>query len=121
MTNGVIPFLAQLWLRHVIIAAVPCLLIVIAGRKRARWQRWEIAAFVLPFVVWAVLTITNSTGKTIANAGEAFLISVAIIIAALIRVAVGYKEHQAFYPKALLLLLCCVAVAAYLLTPGLPE
>ena len=114
-------FLVQLWLWHFVIAGVPCLLLVFFGRKRARWQMWEALAFVVPFVLWATLMVANGKGKTLGNAAEVAAISFAIVVAALIRVAVGHKERQPFYPAALLLLLCVVSAGLYFFVPGLPE
>lgn len=116
-----IPFLFLQWLWHMGVAALLCLPLLVFGRKRARWQCWEVLVLVIPFWLWATLMLMGGKDKSMANLGEAWIISLLIPLAALVRVVVGYRDRQPFYPKLLLLLLCGAAVALYLLMPALPE
>jgi hypothetical protein len=110
-----------LWCLHAIIAAVLSSPVLYFGRHRAKWQAYELLALVLPFLVWAVCITAYSQGKSIANLGECFLISIAIPIAALLRVAMGHRKKQWANSAAIILGLCIVAISIYLFTPSLPE
>ena len=114
-------FLLRIWLGQVAIAALLCLPIMFLGRRRVHWRKWEVAAFVVPFWIWGVLMLINGNGKTLANLQEAVVITLAIPLAALVRVAIGDKGHRLFYPVLALLLLCALSAGLYFFVPGLPE
>ena len=116
----IIGLILMLWSCHALIAGVLSAPIVFFGRKRARWQAWELIAFVFPFSLWMLLSFLGSRPKSMANFVEPFYVAVAIPLAALGRVVLGGKkpvEHS----WLLILLLCGVAVATYFVVPSLPE
>lgn len=109
------------WLLHSILAAVLASPLLYFGRHRVTWQPFELLAFVIPFIVWAVLFYAYNKGKSLANIGEWVLISLGIVIAVAIRVAVGHQYDQRAWPACLLFSLIILAVATHRLTPSWPE
>src|ERR1043166_5476517 len=108
----------RLWLMHAGIGLVLTSPILFFGRKRARWEWWELVAIVLPFSLWSGLMFSElSTGKSLANLVECIYISFAVPVVAFVRVWVGGKIHQRRYSAALIGLLCGVAAAVFFLTP----
>ena len=75
--------------------------------------------FVLPFSIWAICMVFIGE-KLLGNLAECLVIALAIPFAFLIRVLLGHQDHEARYSFGLLLALCGVAVAAYVLIPPLP-
>lgn len=112
-----------IWLLHVVIAGVCTAPVVLLGRRRVRWQPWELLVFVLPFTVWAVLMFSDlSTGrKSLANLGEPFYFAAAVPVAALVRVAVGLRISARACAGGLIAGVCGVAVGVFFLVPALPE
>jgi hypothetical protein len=41
--------LIGLWMTHIVLSASVVAPLAILGRRRARWEPWEVLAFVLPF------------------------------------------------------------------------
>ena len=99
-----------LWSVHAAIATVLSAPIVFFARKRVHWRWWELSALVLPFAVWLILMHSElATGrKSIANLGEPYLFSLAIPLAALVRV---WARDSMSEPALPLLLLCYVPVS----------
>lgn len=116
-------FLLIAWLCSVAAAVsyVLSLPLLYLGRKRARWHLWESMGFILPFVIWGAWMMLDGSGKSLANLGECFIISLAPPVAVAIRVMLGHRNRQWLYSSFLIALLCGVAIATYLLTPSLPE
>jgi hypothetical protein len=111
------------WLVHTVIAGVLTAPIIFFGRKRVHWQWWELSAWILPFAVWLFLMFSElSTGKkSLANLGEPFYFSLAIPLAALVRVGVGTRCAERVCSGVLLGMLCGVAAGVFFLVPSLPE
>jgi hypothetical protein len=117
-----IALIGQLWLTHAAVGLLLASPIIFFGRKRARWERWELLAVVIPFSLWLSLMFSHlCTGKSLANLGECFYIGFAMPIVAFIRVWVGGTNHQRAYAASLIGLLCVVAAGVFFLTPPLPE
>ena len=110
-----------LWKMHSVTACTLAAPFVYFGRRRANWHPWELLSFVLPFSIWAGLMAADSSGKSLANMGECLNVSIAIGVAAAIRVLVGSRRWQRTLSLSLLVALCLVAVASYAFTPRLPE
>ncbi len=111
-----------IWLIHVGIAAALSAPIVFFGRKRVHWRSWELLTLVLPFCTWLCLDQSElSLGKSLANLGEPFFFSLAIPVAALVRVAVGTKVNEKIFAGVLIAVLCGVAAAVFFVVPSLPE
>jgi hypothetical protein len=112
----------QLWLIHALIALVLAAPIVWFGRHRADWQWWELFAVVFPFSLWAGLMISDfAVGKSLANVGECIYLSMAVPVAALLRLGFGVTRHRRAYSAFVIALLCVAAVGVFFLTPSLPE
>ena len=111
------------WLIYVLIAGVLASPIVFFGRRRVHWQWWETLVFIIPFFIWMALMLSEfSTGrKSLANLGEFVFISLAIPIAALVRVALGMRVRERVCAGSLFALLCLTAAGVFWLTPMLPE
>src|SRR5690349_5138599 len=60
-------FWLLLWGLHASVALVLSLPLLMAGRQRAGWRRWEAIAFVLPFALWAGLMLHDPSSKPPAN------------------------------------------------------
>jgi len=121
-TTGFAALTVRLWLMHAGIGLILASPIVFFGRRRVMWEWWELLAVVIPFVFWYSLMCSGwSAGKSLANLGECFYISLAIPIVASIRVWLGNKERQRGCAAVLIGLLCVVAVGVFFLTPPLEE
>lgn len=111
-----------IWLMHAGIATTLSAPIFFFGRKRVHWQWWELSAFVLPFAIWLLFMSSEfSTKKSLANLMEPFYFSLAIPLAALLRVAVGTRISERFCAGVLIAVLCAVAAVVFLVVPSLPE
>ena len=75
--------IASLWLAHVVIAGVVVVPVVWFTRRRVQWRWWQLAVFIVPFGVWFALLYAGWRPKTLANLGECFMISGAIVVAAI--------------------------------------
>jgi hypothetical protein len=113
---------ARLWITHAAIGLALASPILFFGRRRARWEWWELLAVIIPFALWTGLMFSDlSTGKSLANLGECVYISFAMPVVAFIRLWFGGTSHQRGYAAALIGVLCGVAAGAFFLTPPLPE
>jgi hypothetical protein len=115
-------YIFVLWLAHAVVAALLSLPVVLLGRHRVCWRRWELLAFVAPFCVWLALPYclyTPSNAKGWDNLIEPLYFSIAVPVAALVRVAIGKRINETFSAAGLIGVLCIVATLVYLLTPNL--
>jgi len=120
--QGRLALYLQLWLIHTLIALVLAAPIVWFGRHRADWRLCELFAVVVPFSLWAGLMLSDfSVGKSLGNLGECIYLSMAVPVAALLRLGFGATSHQRAYSAFLIALLCVTAVGVFFLTPPLPE
>lgn len=95
--------------------------ILIMGRKRARWQSYELLALILPFGVWLVLMWVGDAPKSIANFADCTSLSAGIVVAMIVRCIVGSVKRQALFSSSLIAALMLLAVLTYYLMPSLPE
>ena len=65
--------------------------------------------------------MVDSTGKSLANLGEAFWLGGAAALAPIARVAAGQKVKQNLLAMGLLIGVCSVAIGLWAFVPGLPE
>ena len=114
-----------LWFSHAVTAGVLTWPIVYLGRKRVSWDLTEVFDFIvavtIPFTVWASLMIANSGGKSLSNFGECLIISLAIPVAAAIRVFTDRRMTHWVRSLVLLFSLCAVAIGTYLFMPMLSD
>lgn len=115
--------IALLWLAHAFPAAALAAPLVILGRKRVRWQAWEVAALVLPFAVWSLLMLSELAAgrKTLGNLHEAFAISLAVPLAAALRIALSRRVPDRVCAARTLAGLCAFAAMVFFAVPPLPE
>jgi hypothetical protein len=111
------------WLLNAAFGVLLTLPIVFFSRNRVDWRRWELLAFVLPYVTWTILFFSDlSTGtKSLANLIEPFWVCPAIAVAASLRALVGKHLSSPIWPMSLLIALCFVAVSVFFVVPPLPE
>jgi hypothetical protein len=108
--GGVI-VLFLLWIPCTLFPSVFCFPLLIWGSRRANWQRYELLAFVIPYLIWAVCIPTVSIDRGTWHPAEYFLISMTISLAMLVRIAVGYRKNQWLYSGAMIVGICIVAVS----------
>ena len=113
--------LTWIWVVHSVIGAVLSAPVVYFGRRRVHWGLLDLLAFLLPFAVWEALMVISGIGKSLANLIEPFLFSLAIPLAAFVRVLVGSRDRERAWSIGLVFLLCLVAASVYWWTPALPE
>jgi hypothetical protein len=113
--------IAYLWLAHVLITSPVVAPLVWFTRRRVQWHVWESAVFVAPFGVWLALIYFGSQPKSLANLAECYIISCAIAVAALVQALFGKLPGNRLLPVALMTTVIAAGVAAYFLTPVLPE
>ena len=112
-----------IWTMHAVIGAVLCAPIVFFGRRRVQWQWWELAAFIVPFLVWSALMFSElSTGrKSLSNLAEPFFLSAALPLAAIARVMIGSRVRERATAGGVLVALCVLAAGVFFVIPSLPE
>lgn len=122
MFNAMI-LMIGVWAAHVAIATLLSAPIVFFGRRRVHWRWWELSALVLPFGVWMLLMFSElSTGKkSLGNLAEPFYFSLAIPLAALVRVGIGTRCGERVCAGVLIGALCAIAAIVFFIVPSLPE
>jgi hypothetical protein len=114
--------LAYLWFLHLCVAFTVSLPFWFFGRHRAQWFKWEPIILVVPFAVWATLSVIDGGGKSLTNAAvEGISLGGAIPVAAMIRVAVGGRLNRKKLAITMIVLLSLAAVLLWALVPMLPE
>lgn len=111
----------MLWVFHLLVAGVLLAPVVWIGRHRVRWRGSDILALVVPFLVWWLLFSSGVKVKSLANAGEAADLGVAIGAAGALRVWLGQRADSRPARISLLIVVTLAAVGVYLWTPVLPE
>ncbi len=106
-----------LWLMRVVIGAALTWPVIVIGRDRARWRWWELDAFVLPFCALSHCIAMSLRLDDLRDIVAALAISLAIPIAALVRIKIGHRMNRILVSMALLIALCCVAVGVYTVLP----
>src|SRR5215204_6208868 len=105
------------WFYHYLVAAVLSGPLLYLGRRRVSPEQWELAVFVLPFLIWALLMEFGKEGKTLVNFFvEPYYLSLAIPFAVLARLLTGDCVKQKLWSSLLILLICGTAVAVCFLT-----
>jgi nitrate/nitrite transporter NarK len=88
------------------------------GRKRAQFKWWELSAFVLPFIVWLVLSALSSKNKGLwSPMVEVFILGCTVPVAALIRVIVGRAVNRNLMAGSLLFVICVLAIPLGIMIP----
>ena len=112
-----------IWTIHAVIGAVLCAPIVFFGRRRVHWHWWELAAFIVPFLVWSALMFSElSTGrKSLSNLAEPFFLTAALSLAAGTRVLIGAGARERATAGGVFFALCVLAAGVFFVIPSLPE
>jgi hypothetical protein len=115
--------LTLIWMMHALLAAALTAPVVFFGRRRVHWLWWESAVFILPFSVWTALSFSDlpAGNKSLGNLVEPFYFSFAILVAAIIRVAIGNRPGNRIIAGILVSAVCGVAAAVFFFVPSLPE
>ena len=113
----------RMWVLHVMLTLIYASPVLFFGRRRAHWERRDLLGLVFPFLVWLSLMLTPwARGKTFGNAlAEGLWVSVALVIAACVRVWMSNIPERRRYFWPLLCAVCLVGPAAFIATPPLPE
>jgi hypothetical protein len=117
-------YISIAWLMHFGIAALLTAPIVFMGRRRVRWQPWELSALIVPFTVWALLMVSDlsTRRKSLSNLfGEPIFFSLAIPIAAAFRVLLGSSVRESIFACGLIFSLCVLTAIVFFVAPSLPE
>src|SRR6266446_562918 len=86
-----------------LVTAVPLsLLVVYLGRKRVRFMWWELSAFVLPFIVWLILSVFSKDKGLWSSMVELFILGCTVPVAALIRAIVGGAVNRSLMADSLI-------------------
>ena len=111
------------WAIHAFVAIGLSAPIVLLGRERVHWQAWELLVFVVPFAIWFILLNSElSPGKGLSNRViELFLFSIAIPVAASLRVAAGERFSERVWAGVLIALVCALAAGLAFFVPPLPD
>jgi len=113
------------WLCFVVPAALVSLPIVLLGRRRVRWHRWELLAFVVPFCVWFLLQYfvpAPPRAKDLNNLIlEPFFIAAAVPLVAAIRAVAGkgLEADERVFAVVLQAVPCALAAVVHFFTPNL--
>src|SRR5437016_2059924 len=112
--------LARLWGAHGGLALVVVGPLVWFTRRRVSWKWWEFLALLVPFGIWWALISTTLRPKSLANLGECGYISIAIVVAAAVRVLLGRRGDARWVPITLFLGVVAASLGTYFLTPPWP-
>jgi hypothetical protein len=121
---GMLPFILFTWLIHAVVGGVLSLPLVYWSRNTVRWHRWEALAFLVPFTVWTLLTVSDlSAGKkTLSNLLlEPAVLGACLAVGALVRIAAGDATSGRLAPRLTLAGLCLLAAGVFWILPALPE
>ena len=117
-TVFIIVLVVLAWLLYLVAAVPLSLLVGYLGRRRVRFRWWELSAFVLPFIVWLILSVFSKDKGLWSPMVEVFLLGCTVPFATLVRVAVGNAVKPGLVAGSLIFLVC---VAAILLGAMLPK
>ncbi len=107
------------WIIYVLPGVLLLLPLWYWGRKRARFMWWELSVFILPFIIWLCFFL-RAKDKSLGNFVEAFILGVAVPVAALIRIIIGSNLNRSFLAAGLMFLICAVAVLLGTMFPEVP-
>jgi hypothetical protein len=113
--------IAFLWCLHLSVAFPLSLPLWFFGRNRARWFKWELTIFIVPFLVWSTFSLIDGRRKSLANLVEVLWLGGAIPVAALTRVAVGSRLNRKKLAIAMIVSLSLAGALLWALVPMMPE
>jgi hypothetical protein len=117
-TVAVIIVVIIAWLLYLLPAVPLSLALWYFGRKRAQFKWWELSAFVLPFIVWLVLSALSTKNKGLwSPMVEVFILGCTVPVAALIRVTVGRAVNRSLMESSLIFMICALAILLGIMIP----
>jgi hypothetical protein len=117
-TVFVIVLVVLAWLLYLVPAVPLSLLVGYFGRRRVRFRWWELSAFVLPFIVWLILSLFSKDQGLWSPMVEVFLLGCTVPFATMVRVGVGKAVKPGLVAGSLIFL---IGVAAILLGAIFPK
>jgi hypothetical protein len=108
-----------LWIMHAVLGTALAAPILFLGRKRAGFARWQLLALIIPFCFWAALILSRfSAGRrNLTSLAEPFVISLAIPVLAILRIAIGRKVSEMLYFTISVTFLSALVLTAFLVVP----
>lgn len=91
------------------------------GRKRVRWNLWDLAILVIPYAAWVSLMVVSSKGKSLSNLAESLYLGGIASMAPVARLIIADRINQKLLALLLVGFLCLVAAGFWALMPALPE
>jgi hypothetical protein len=113
----VIVLVVLAWLLYLVTAVPLSLLVVYFGRKRVRFVWWELSAFVLPFIVWLILSVFSKDKGLWSPMVELFILGCTVPVAALIRVIVSGAVNRSLMAGSLIFVICALAILLGIMIP----
>jgi hypothetical protein len=110
------------WLAYAGIALGSSAPMIIVGRHRVHWHRWELLSVVTPLFAWTLLSGLGGVPKSLSNVVlELPLIALATPFAAAARVVIGKQADERLCAITLIVALTAFAAVVYWQFPTLPE
>src|ERR1700686_5447722 len=109
-TVTTIILLVVAWLIYLLPAVPVSLAISYFGYRRARFMWWELSAFVLPFIVWLILSVFSKDKGLWSPMVELFILGCTVPVAALIRVIVSSAVNRSLMAGSLIFVICALAI-----------
>ncbi|HOX84875.1 MAG TPA: hypothetical protein PKW76_01145 [bacterium] len=104
----------QLWAIFYLLPALAAALIFWRGSlKSYKWNIWDVAQFVLPFLLWLTLYLLELRDKAVQNYFEVLILSGALFCTLSLRVILHRFSKGKGQALFLLILLCAAAIALY--------
>ena len=101
--------------------AILCGPIWIFGRKRVKWTWVDYTVAWLPLIIWFLLIWMNLKSKSLSNLAETQFIGVLMPLCPAIRLIGKNWMEERKMARITAALGIVIAIAVYLITPGLPE
>ena len=126
MLNILVTFLL-VWVFHILPQCLLGLPIVILGRKRVKWYRWELSILVVPFLVYIgactiPLLVKPQYSPGLANfVFEPIIIGCIVPVLALVRIYIGNRLDQRKVAIGLISLCCLLAIILRIFNFYVPE
>jgi len=117
-----VPLLMMFWLLHLVPAAGIAVPVWYLGRNRIRWFKWEYSTLVVPYTLWAILLLYDSTDKTLANLNaEPLALGLVVPIIPMVRLAIGQRVSPRAVALVGILAVSMVGVLLWKFMPGISE
>ena len=96
-------------------------LLLVFGRKRAAWIRWDYLLAVLPCFLWIILWFLFPNRKDVGNVGELIVLGISAPLLLVIRFFYGTRRGYAVLSLSSLIVCCVAAVVMFFTTDLIPE